>query len=175
MDNIVIDGCEPSGEHPVIGVDKNTDLVIRNSVIKNVNRNPLPGSPAIFVDSGANLEIDNSIFKGVKGIGVLGIVEKASAVVKNSKFINNSVLGNGGVIRADSGRSLQVRKSKFINNSATLGGGAIYAKDTVMEVEKCEFTGNQGKNGGAISFKVLACPEMIPFTMFLEQSSCFPV
>ena len=106
------------------------------------------------IDSGGTITVNNCTFTNHKSsyAGAISIFGKCT--IKNSKFINNSAVVNGGAIQSSSFSELTISKCTFKDNKANDGGGAIWSQD--LTISTCTFTNNKAVNGGAIySFGVL--------------------
>ena len=83
---------------------------------------------AIYVDAGS-LDIRQSLFTANIAGDFLQVVD-----------------GEGGAIYATANSDVQVQETLFTGNQAPLAGGAVWGYGTYQD---CEFTANQGKDGGA--------------------------
>ena len=105
---------------------------------------------------------------GAIGLLVFELFCNVTAVIANSKFINNSASDYGGSIYTVFGgngthHKITVESCHFINNTGTLGGGGIQftlyttgrctSPNTVI-VNNCYFFQNQGGHGGAININL---------------------
>ena len=120
----------------------------------------------------SSLSVQNGTFIGRGGAIGLLVYESSynvSAVIANSKFINNFASDYGGSIYTMiSGQGTQhkisVENCQFINNTGTLGAGGIqftiYSRghrispNTII-IKNCYFSQNQGGHGGAINVNLL--------------------
>ena len=102
---------------------------------------------------------------GAIGLLVYESSYNVTAVIANSKFVNNfaSAFG-GGVYVVISGDDTQhmvtIENCQFINNIGTLGAGAVnfglfsnvhHRFPTTVVIQNCYFSGNQARLGGAIN------------------------
>ncbi len=81
--------------------------------------------------------------------------EEGKCYLEGNIFIENVVLkGSGGAVFIGIWSSGLVKDNIFIDNSASYDGGGVYVDDSDVEVIGNEFTGNTGRNGGALSIYI---------------------
>ena len=94
--------------------------------------------------------------KDANGGGALMIGQKATATLKNVKFIDNETGATGGAIHARHHKKdnayLNLDGAEFIDNEAKINGGAIATiYDGEVNINNAQFVSNSAtKNGGAI-------------------------
>lgn len=81
--------------------------------------------------------------------GIIKAESEGTMKFINCKFINNTVLGNGGVIFS-SGMKTSIVNSTFTNNTATSSGGAIFSSIADISIDNSTFISNSASSGGAI-------------------------
>ncbi|MEQ9000330.1 MAG: DUF4114 domain-containing protein [Coleofasciculus sp. B1-GNL1-01] len=136
------------------------DVTLRNFTIANGKTSGVDKELAgagIWTASGTKLTVENSLFKNNHvqdyGGGAIFSGWRSTTVVINSKFEENSALGNedrgGGAITIDTESSLTVIGSEFVDNKS-IRGGAINVPLGTLKVEDSTFIDNQATLGGAI-------------------------
>ncbi len=84
-------------------------------------------------------------------------INAVNATIGNVTFNNNHALNsvngdesNGGAMFIQGAPSVAMGNVVFSNNSSVTRGGAIYNGDSLVDIEKGEFTGNTSGSGGAV-------------------------
>jgi hypothetical protein len=89
-------------------------------------------------------------FSGGQGGGFSDENGFGTLVVKNSLFLGNSAILDGGAIQ-EGGPSTQITNTEFRGNSSGATGGALFANGTTLDVQSSTFANNTSVgNGGGI-------------------------
>jgi hypothetical protein len=91
----------------------------------------------------------NHNFSGGMGGGFSDENNNGTLVVKNSLFVDNSAILNGGAIQ-EGGPSTTITSTEFKGNFSGASGGALFANGTTLTVQSSTFANNRsvGKGGG---------------------------
>ena len=107
----------------------------------------------IFIVEGAGLTVRNLTLRDGyhprSSGGAIQLLGSASAIVVDSRFINNHALAAGAIAAHATG--LVVKNSSFVGNSAERDGGAIDMRSGRLEITGSSFVDNQAGFGGAVS------------------------
>jgi len=156
--------CEGSGRGFGLFGAYPTSTRIEGFMIQNGNGNgELLGGGGMIIEGGAPT-INSCIFTGntASGSGGSGgggglVCHNSSALIEDCEFDQNSVEPSGGAVGgglASRGGTPTIRACRFNENTALSGGGGgIYvhfiAPTPAVVIERCEFVGNKGGDGGA--------------------------
>ena len=152
--NINIDGLVIDGQGHTINANnqaaifniKSNDVILKNLVIINANRNSNGG--AIYWD-GLNGKITDSLFNNCTSAKSGGAIYfKNSVTISNSKFTENRAVFGGAVDFEDKNIA---ENCEFENNYATYLGGAVYSSGHSNFLNSA-FTQNEAGDGGGIYF-----------------------
>jgi hypothetical protein len=86
-------------------------------------------------------------FSGGMGGGFSDENNQGTLVVRNSRFLGNSAIGNGGGIQ-EGGPSTTIRDTEVAGNSSGASGGGLFANGTTLTVTGSTFAGNTDIAGG---------------------------
>ncbi|MDZ4211475.1 MAG: right-handed parallel beta-helix repeat-containing protein [Methylotenera sp.] len=131
------------------------NYIAKNSAAKGDGNTGRGGGIAIEDDAepiirGNILESNEAIEEG-GGVFAEGV----KYYLEENSFIENVVLnGSGGAVFIGMWSSGQIIDNLFIYNSATYDGGGVSVFDSDVELLGNEFTGNTGRNGGAIDISI---------------------
>ena len=111
----------------------------------------------IFIVDGAVLKINSLTMVDGRnprgGGGAISMLESASVVVQDSRFMRNQARGGGAIGMRGHNNQLTVTNSSFVENSAE-SGGAIEMWAGKLAISGGSFVGNKAKfNGGAIDIR----------------------
>ena len=108
----------------------------------------------IFVVRGAWLKINNlTMTEGRNprsGGGAIKMLDNASVVVNDSRFINNQAKSGGAIAVLGQNGKLTIIRSRFEQNVAQEQGGAIDMRSGTTIIHNSSFVDNSGVFGGAI-------------------------
>ena len=108
------------------------------------------GSGSSIQPTISNLTLQNG---SANSGGAVNIGSNAQPVLTNIRFINNTA-NSGGAIYADPNSVVEVIKGDFVGNDSTAndGGGAVYVENAAVSILQSTFLTNtsQNGNGGAI-------------------------
>ena len=137
--------------------ENNTNITIKKDVnlygLDNVIFTTKNNNVRVFTVENGLLFINDIIFSGINFNGDGGAIyttNKGLIEIIDSKFINNTIDGNG-VIYLNSTGSL-INRTEFINNTA-FNGGAIFIEGDNNIITSSEFMNNIANQGGAIFIK----------------------
>jgi len=128
-----------------------TFTIDRSNFAENKAENPAGGSingGALSFSGLTEVKITNSRFSDNSAIGNGGAVifdniKTRGVAISDSQFISNkSINGNGGAIYLKDARSTTISNTKFIGNSAMVGG-AIYSLNTSGSTNNIFISGSQ--------------------------------
>lgn len=116
------------------------------------------GLSRVFIITSGNITLKNIIFKNGKhfknhllddlGGGAILASPLSILTIKDCQFLGNESRQNAGAIYNKS-QDLKISNSKFANNSSRDSGGAILTYGSLI-LNKCDFSSNSSKWGGAI-------------------------
>ena len=110
-----------------------------------------PGG-VMIVNSGCTVDIHDSKFWNNTHSGVI-VLLSATAIVRHTKFVENSCLDSGGVFSMYES-TLVIENSTFYKNTAQLFGGAIHAIHySSVNVSQSTFDQNEAAYGGVINIE----------------------
>ena len=154
---LIIDGANQafySGNCAVAVVRGGATLAI-NSGVKICNNYSGGAGAVIRVENnaGAKLVVNGGVFENnhseANHGGVINLIcTDTQSEIRNAVFTGNTAT-NGGAIIIQNGVTALIENCTFSNNKAAADGGAIYSSGSV-DVNACTFTGNSGKNSGAL-------------------------
>lgn len=131
------------------------NLAITDSVFSKGYGNPFTG----IYFRGGTLLIDRCLFSESYGSSYGAILGDSSypqnsITIKNSTFDNNFTLNIGAAIYLSGSVSATITDSIFTNNNSTRIGGVIAMdKDSVLNMNNCNFTGNGAQYGGILALQ----------------------
>ncbi len=153
--NLLISGGTIYALNGTYNDENNTNITIKKDVNLygwgNVIFTTKSGDVRVFnVENGllyiANITFSDISFNG--GGGVIYTIANGCIEVIDSKFVGNSINGNGVLYLNSSGNI--INRTEFINNNA-INGGAIFINGNNNIITSSSFVDNKAHNGGAIS------------------------
>jgi len=93
-----------------------------------------------------NSTVENN-FSGGMGGGFSDENNNGTLVVKNSLFLNNSAISDGGAIQ-EGGPSTTITNTEFKGNSSGANGGALFANGITLTVQSSTFANNTASGNG---------------------------
>ncbi len=151
QNGIAAPGGGPAGTGGGIRDQGNVDLTLTNMVVKS-NRAAGDGGGISNAGNGA-IAIVNSVvarnFSGGLGGGFSDPNNQGTLTVRNSLFLNNVAIGNGGGIQ-QGGPSTTISNTQIDGNSSGGMGGGLFANGTTLFVRRSTIANNTsvGDGGG---------------------------
>ena len=119
-----------------INIDGNNNTITQADTVLTSNH------ALLYIDGNSNVAISNIVFDGINGSAIRTV--NANIMIDNCVFENGTHTGNQGIVRLNMGSAV-VKNTKFLNNNGTMmlsfNYDAANETDTLL-VENCEFIGN---------------------------------
>ena len=153
---IVFDGIDASGTGPGIRVTGGSKLVATGATFENfvnaADGNPGQGGAVNVADSAGRATIANCTFSGNRALDGGAIAGRGTLAISDCSFSGNTATDEGGAIRNYSGGVFELKRCDFTGNTG-VRGGAI-SLEGFTQVLGCSITANAAKFGGGIDARL---------------------